>query len=261
MKNLNIVKFRLKTYCINLYRRSFIKVDLNKKKNQNFDMEDIKCNFNKKKEIINISVRDKGYCYLENFLNNEFYLKLKENYPSKEYFVKSKNPIKYFDFGYIYLTEKKHLNDNKLLLNLKTSKVLEAIYKYLLSSNFENQVNKIFKQENKKLVCKNIISSYASSGGYLIPHKDNIAEKRSDLNVFFIYFIDGLDEDPLHSGGTSIFKDNEANQALLSPKSLKNTLLIYDPTKDFFHGFKHMKKGSFRKAITFEFYSEDLKNN
>ena len=82
---------------------------------------------------------------------------------------------------------------------------------------------------------------------------DSISLERKDLNINFIYFVDGNDYNVEYSGGTSIYEDNEANKILLKPKTLKNSLLIYDNTKSFFHGFKIMKKKCFRKAVTFQF--------
>ena len=248
------IKFRLKTALINFYRRNISKV-LITKKNQ---LDDIKLSSNLKnnKELIKDQILNRGFLCINNFINEEFYSLLKNNFPKKNYFIRSKNPIKFFDFGFIYLKEKNHLSENKLSVNLEASNVLKKIYSFFLSQEFENEINDIFKLNNKKLVCKNIISSIAEPGGFLIPHKDNISTKRDDVNVFFVYFIDGLDQDIAYSGGTSIFADKEGSDLLLKPNSLKNNLLIYDPTKNFFHGFKTMKKNSFRKAITFEFYSE-----
>ena len=70
-----------------------------------------------------------------------------------------------------------------------------------------------------------------------------------------IYFVDGS-EDPIKSGGTGIYADPDFEQPLLTPQTLKNSVLIYNSKNNFFHGFDIMKKNSFRHAITFQFLDE-----
>jgi hypothetical protein len=143
-------------------------------------------------------------------------------------------------------------------LDLEMPNFINILYKFIISLEFEKEVNNIFNLKNKKLFCKNIVTSIAEEKSFLIPHMDSIANERTDLNINFIYFVDGNDQDIEYSGGTSIYADNAAENVLLKPSTLKNSLLIYDNTKNFFHGFKIMKKNNYRKAVTFQFNLTDI---
>ena len=85
---------------------------------------------------------------------------------------------------------------------------------------------------------------------------DDISNTRNDLNINFIYFVDGNNDDIEHSGGTSIYVDNEAQNTLLKPTTLKNSILIYNNVDNFYHGFKFMSKNCHRKAISFQFIND-----
>ena len=87
---------------------------------------------------------------------------------------------------------------------------------------------------------------------------DDVSFEKKELSINIIYFIDGNDNDIEYSGGTSIFEDNNAKKILLKPSTLKNSVLIYNNTKSFFHGFKKVNKNGYRKAISCQFM---LKSN
>ncbi len=196
--------------------------------------------------IVKKEILDKGYVFLENFLDNDFHYYLNKNFPKKFELQKSKSAFKNYNIGYIYLKNEKHLT-------LEKNSAINILYRFILSPEFENEINNIFNLDSKKLFCKNIVTSIAETKSFLIPHMDSISLERKDLNINFIYFVDGNDNEIEYSGGTSIYEDNEAKKILLKPTTLKNSLLIYDNTKNFFHGFKIMKKNCFRKAVTFQF--------
>ena len=206
----------------------------------------IKTCMSKNSNEIQKEILDKGYIFLENFLNNDFYLLLKKEFPKEIFLQKSKSPLKNYDMGFIYLR-------NRYNPNFKFSKVIEKLYQFIMSKDFESEINDIFNHQEKKLQCGNIVTSSANESSFLIPHKDSISETKKNLNLNFIYFIDGNDNEIEYSGGTSIFRDNGAEEVLLSPKTLKNSILIYDTSKNFYHGFKIMKKKCFRKAVSFQF--------
>ena len=69
-----------------------------------------------------------------------------------------------------------------------------------------------------------------------------------------IHFIDGNDNDVEFSGGTGIYEDNEFKKKIFVPKSLKNSILIYNSKKSFYHGFDFIKKKNYRKAIAFQLF-------
>jgi hypothetical protein len=237
-------RVRLKIYIINILRiflRKILSCNISQKTNHT-----ISTCLPKNKEIVKKEILDKGYVFFENFLNQDFYYFLNKNFPKKYELHKSKSPFKNYNMGFIYLKNERHLS-------LEKDSAINKFYRFLISSEFQNEINNIFDLDSKKLFCKNIVTSIAEEKSFLIPHMDSISLERKDLNINFIYFVDGNDYNVEYSGGTSIYEDNEANKILLKPKTLKNSLLIYDNTKSFFHGFKIMKKKCFRKAVTFQF--------
>ena len=242
-----ILKLRVKVYSINIYRKFIRKISTFK--NDKFSNIEIRTNIVQNSDLIKDQINKKGYLFLENFLNHEFYKFLNDNFPKKNLLNKSKSPLKNYNIGFIYLKNERNPD-------LKSSKVLDELYKFITSSKFENQVNEIFNLKEKKLYCKNIITSIAEPNSFLIPHKDHISIESNDLNINFIYFVDGNQDNLEYSGATCIYEDNNAETTLLKPKTLKNSLLIYDNTKHFFHGFKVMKENCFRKAISFQFNIE-----
>ncbi len=242
-----ILKLRVKVYSINIYRKFIRKISTFK--NDKFSNIEIRTNIVQNSDLIKDQINKKGYLFLENFLNHEFYKFLNDNFPKKNLLNKSNSPLKNYNIGFIYLKNERNPD-------LKSSKVLDELYKFITSSKFENQVNEIFNLKEKKLYCKNIITSIAEPNSFLIPHKDHISIESNDLNINFIYFVDGNQDNLEYSGATCIYEDNNAETTLLKPKTLKNSLLIYDNTNHFFHGFKVMKENCFRKAISFQFNIE-----
>lgn len=250
-----VLKLKSKTYLVNLFR----KIARIKKEKKIIDQNiKIIINLEKNSELIKNEIESKGYCYIENFLNNEFYEKLNDNYPSHKYFMKPISPFKFYNFGFKYVNEK---NDKRKPFFIEEFPYHKKFYDYIKSLEFEDKLNNIFRLKEKKfgkLRCANVISSLADHGDFLIPHVDDIAED-SKFSINFIYFVDGLDNNVEYSGATSIYKDNNFKELLLMPKSLKNTCLIYIGTsEDIYHGFKLMKKNTFRKALTFHFQTGKL---
>ena len=86
---------------------------------------------------------------------------------------------------------------------------------------------------------------------------DSVYDYKSTQMLNIIYFVDGA-EDPIKSGGTGIYSDPDFESPLLTPKTLKNSALIYNSKNAFFHGFDIMSKNSFRKAITFQFKEKQI---
>lgn len=240
------LKLRSKVFLINIFRK-IVKNFFLKKNNELINIK-IKTNLKEKSSITKEEIENKGYIFLENFLSQDYYDFLNKYFPKKYELYKSKSPLKNYNLGFIYGTDGTYRN-------LESPSALNIFYKFILSNEFEREVNDIFNLDNKKLVCKNIITSIAEEKSFLIPHMDSISSVRKDLNINFVYFIDGNDDNIEYSGGTSIYQDNDGERVLLRPKTLKNSVLIYNNTKHFFHGFKIMKKRCHRKAFSFQFYN------
>ena len=86
---------RFKIYAANIKRKIYRIFFLSKKKE--FKNIKIQTCLNKNSKLIEKKILSKGYIFLENFLNQKFYQELKDNFPSKIFFQKSKNPFKNFD--------------------------------------------------------------------------------------------------------------------------------------------------------------------
>ena len=192
-----------------------------------------------------------NYCYLDNFINEEYYQNLLNGWPEKFFFNTADNPLKNYNFAFRYCSEKFVYPEDEVK-NLKYFPVIENFYSLLEnSSHFFGLVNKITNQSGYKFY--SAACSVAKEGSFLVPHIDTVYDDNSTpkmLNI--IYFVDGGNT-PKESGGTGIYKDNNFNKPLFIPSSLKNTALIYNSKSDFFHGFDIISKRNFRKAITFQF--------
>ncbi len=248
INSLLVFQLKSKIYLSNIIRK-FLCFLIFSKQDLTSDIK-IKTCMSKNSNEIQKEILDKGYIFLENFLNNDYYLLLKKEFPKEIFLQKSKSPLKNYDMGFVYLK-------NRHNPNFKFSEILGKLYQFIISKDFETEINNTFNLQEKKLKCKNIVTSLANENSFLIPHKDSISLTKKNLNINFIYFVDGNDSEIEYSGGTSIFKDNGAEQVLLTPKTLKNSILMYDNTKNFYHGFKIMKKDCFRKAVTFQFNLEE----
>ena len=236
-------KLRIKIYSINIVRKF---KRLIYEKNCFYDEKiTINTSLSKSYNQIKNDIEKKGYIFLTNFINQEYYDKLLDSFPEIHELNKSKSPLKNYDMGYIYLKDRHNPS-------FKNKNYFSNFYDYIRSKKFQKEVSMIFDNQYN-FFCKNILTSIATKSSFLIPHKDSLSKERKDINLNFIYFIDGYDKNIEYSGGTFISKDNNGNKILLSPLTLKNSVLIYDNTRDFFHGFRILKENCYRKAITFQF--------
>ena len=244
----------IKIFIINIIRQQRKRYFLSTIKIQesNYKYFNLKTNLKKNSSMIQSDIMSKGYYFCENFLDHEFYDFLNKNFPATFELHKSKQAIKNYNMGYFYGEFSKF----SIYSEQKCSTALNCFYKHILSDNFETEINNIFNINENKFICRSIVTSTATEKSFLIPHIDHISTENRQLSLNFIYFVDGNNDDITHSGGTSIYKDNEGLITLCEPTSLKNSLLIYNNSANFFHGFKIIKKNCFRKAISFQFHNE-----
>jgi hypothetical protein len=192
------------------------------------------------------------YCYYENFLDENSYKLLLSDWPANHFFNYSLDLTKYYKFGF-KLVAKRADSFEIYNSNCFKNKAILSFVNLLIDANKFKTIIELAGCDEKNYRIYSFGASVANHNSYLIPHKDSIQKYADRSNMInFIYFIDGNDSDIEHSGGTSIYKDNEFQYPLLMPKTLKNSLLIYDSLGDFYHGFKQLKKNCFRKAITFQ---------
>ena len=211
----------------------------------------IKINFSEN-NIINLS--QNGWCFIENFFDNDTYLSLLKYWPKMCFFDLSKKPIKYYRTGFFSVdrSEPKYIKKNPYF---------KYFYNFLFSEDSSIVISNLFSHKEKEkslFINKSVLCSFASENSYLIPHIDGISKKNLSKKTFnFIYFLDGNNNFPEYSGATGIYLDNEFEKKVFVPDNLKNTCLVYDSSDTFFHGFKSIKKDGYRKAITFQYFHKD----
>ena len=216
-----------------------------------------------KKDDINIQIGDwsiqkkdlfkeKGYLYFENFIEQEIFEKLLNNWPNINFFTPRLKPIKFYDTGFVLGVGKKiYLFSNPE--DLHYFKHHYSLYSYFKSEKMCNMIKKLYGSD-KNFYLKGMVYSNASKNSFLIPHKDGLPKDKKEV-CNLIFFVDGDNEDTLKSGGTSLYFDNEFEKLIFKPNNICNSLLLYNSNFNFFHGFKKIETNKNRKAITFE-YSE-----
>ena len=189
-----------------------------------------------------------NFTFIENFLSEESHKYLIDNWPSINYFDHNKKIIKHFNSK----SEWSYKNSFK---GLSYSKDLRKFYEFLLSEEFKKIYSGLVNYEKKDYRLTGISSSMAPRGSYLIPHIDGIKDKsKTNQDYNFIYFIDGYDENPILGGGTGFYKDNEFQSPIFIPRTIRNSLVIYNQSENFYHGFRTIDcpKNIYRKAINFQ---------
>lgn len=202
-------------------------------------------------------LKKNGWCYIENFLDDKSYENIKKNWPNNIFFKFKNNPIKFYYIGLEYLgfLPGKYLDYDKKIISLHP--YLKHYYNYILSNEFSEFINKLVN-DKINFQCYSIACSSAWPKSFLAPHIDTISVD-DDINKTLncIHFVDGNDDDVEFSGATGIYEDNEFKKKIFIPKSLKNSLLIYNSKKNFYHGFDIMKKKNYRKTVMFQFFKKD----
>lgn len=199
------------------------------------------------------SFLENQFCYIENIFDKDFYLRLKDTFPNRNYFYCPTDPLKNYNFGFRYNIDDDYYHYQlKNYYFIKKFPVLKKFYKYIQDSKeFSFFINELISKKN--FINISILSSYANEKSFLIPHMDSVSNDNDIPDIInIIYFIDGSD-DVVNSGGTGIYGDNEFKKPILVPNKIKNSMLVYNSKSTFYHGFKFMKKNTFRKAITCEF--------
>lgn len=235
-----VINFKRKTLRI-------IYILINKKSYQKISNFKISLNRDSIERISN-ELKLNNFTFIENFLHEESYKYLLNNWPNINYFDHNKQIIKHYN-------SKSEWSYKKSFLNFNYSNELRNFYNYILSKEFKKFYSDLVNFEKKDYNVWAISSSMASNGSYLIPHIDGIKNNSSENRHYnFIYFVDGYDENPVLGGGTGFYKDNEFQSPIFTPRTIKNSLVIYNQSENFYHGFKTIKcpKNIYRKTVNFQ---------
>ncbi len=241
-----IFYLRLKVIILNLKRKIFSYFILkfessNEIKNEvKYDVNIDKSNLDKYRS----ELEKKNFIFIENFLTKNCYQHILNNWPNINFFNHNQKIIKFYSSGF--------RNNDKKKLNYSNS--IKNTYNFLESLEFKKFINELVNFENAEYTNSGILSTMAGDNSFLVPHVDGLQQiNRKTYN--FIYFIDGDDSNPSLSGGTGIYSDNNFEKPIFLPTTLKNSVLIYNTTTDFYHGFNFTKlqNNLYRKTINFQF--------
>ena len=250
-----LFKYTLLNTKRNIY--NFFSFIFDKKKN-----ETINFNFsiNLNDDCIKKSSRElqsKGYLFIENFLEEESYKNLLKSWPDINYFYHVKKITKHYNVGFEY----KGNNLSKIFSNFGKFNGFYKAYEFLISNEFKKFSNKLLSFENENYAISDISSSMATNGANLICHQDGIINNAEIKNPYkCIYFVDGYEKNLTLGGATGLYNDNNFNSPIFIPKSIKNSLILFANSKQFYHGFKMIDcpKGVYRKTINFQLI-QDIK--
>jgi len=237
---------------INLKRKIFVKY-FEKKKEDNFN----------KFKIVDLSkysetYKEKGYCFVENFFDQNTYKKLMEHWPSENYFPTRAAQGKFYSFSIKYdlldpvLLKEKSVNEKiKEVKNLDNIPLYKNFYKFLLSTETNLNFKKLMPDSENEIwnFCLTILTS-AKEKSFLIPHIDGyIRNEEIPKSCNVGIFLDGNNNNAIGSGSLGLYEDNQFKKPIFIPTNLKNCALIYDTQKKFYHGFNFMEKNCYRKTI------------
>jgi hypothetical protein len=215
--------------------------------NISFDTEII----NKKKFLErSIFYKDTSYCFVENVLDESFYSNLLKNFPPKEFFLPPRHLSKQYNFGFKWIND---VNET----DLKTDYFHEVnhFFQVLKSTYFIDLLN-LFNNDQTSRLLDHYYLTLANKGAILLPHKDSIAKEtlsKRENALSMVFFIKGKRNSNGNIGGTGIYLDNEFKKPIFIPKNLNNSLLIYRPDANFFHGFDKMEEDSERFTVNAQF--------
>jgi len=195
---------------------------------------------------------NKGFLFVENFLEEDSYKILVENWPKKRWFepLMFRQNGKSYDSGLCWDESKKRF-DSSILHN----PAIYEIYTQLRSRAFSENITEICKDgiERSNLSLK---STESYSHSYLTPHQDSM-DPDNELNdslMNIIFFVEA-NGGGWEAGGTSIFADATFNKPILIPQNLNNSALLYRTSEQVWHGFPRIKFHKYRKTILAHYWS------
>jgi hypothetical protein len=196
--------------------------------------------------------QEKGYCFVENLFYESSLTELIQSWPSRIYFYPSGTILKSYDFGF------KWVRGNPLPKYFSKHSGLQSLFNFVKSENFSHLITE-FCGDGIERSAFSFLASWATSGSGLIPHVDGISERQGgDTFLNIILFIDASGN-PEDCGGTTIYEKNDYEKPLLVPTTLKNSALIYKSDQQIYHGFKPMKKNTYRWTINVQFCDNKFK--
>ena len=190
-----------------------------------------------------IQLKEKGWCFIENFFDDVTYNNVLKNWPNKNHFILNSKSSKS-----IY-----HFSKSKNLIN---HQYLNYLYNYIRGESAKSKISKFLAKNDESFECRHTSFSIVEENCFLVPHIDGIPKNHSsNMNFNFIVFFDGNNKDTEYSGATGFYEDNEFKKPIFVPHNMKNTCIVYDKSDKFYHGFKKVNKDGHRKVMSFNFFT------
>lgn len=200
----------------------------------------------------NNDLATKGFLFVENFLENESYKVLLENWPTKRWF----EPLRFRQNGKSYDSGLRW-NDatNRFDTTINQNPAILELYHQFRSQEFCNNLSAV---SNDGVTRKNfsLLLTQSYSHSYLTPHQDSMGQdtRVNESLINIIYFVQANGEG-WEAGGTSIFADATFNKPILIPRNLNNTALLYRTSDQVWHGFPKIKFRRFRKTLLAHYWA------
>lgn len=96
-----------------------------------------------------------------------------------------------------------------------------------------------------------VVLTDAGFSSQVLMHKDSIASEIPNC-INLIFFVDGLPG--ARSGGLAFSKTSSFRDSFFRMPVMRNALLAYNTSEDFFHGFESMGLGKNRKTFSISFH-------
>ena len=191
-------------------------------------------------------LKEKGWCFIENFIDDLTYNNVLKNWPNKNHFILNDKSSRS-----IY-----HFSNSKNLIN---HQYLNYLYNYIRGESAKSKISKFLGKNDESFECKHISFSIVKENNFLVPHIDGISKNNlNKMNFNFIVFFDGNNKNTEYSGATGFYEDNEFKKPIFIPHNMKNTCIVYDSSDRFYHGFKKVNKDGHRKVMSFQFIHKDV---
>jgi len=196
---------------------------------------------------------EKGFLFVENFLDENSYLRLITAWPQKRWFepLEFRRNGKSYDSG-LRWNIAKNIFDRSITNNPE----IQSAYEMFRSEKFCDNIT-LLSNDNVARESYSILLTQSYSHSYLTPHKDSMgldnAKNESIVNI--IYFVQANGRG-WEAGGTSILGDATFNKPTFVPSNLNNTALIYRGAADLWHGFPRISRGKYRKTILSAYWSK-----
>ena len=206
--------------------------------------------------------KSERYAFIKDFFCPDTYNKICESFPHEVFFNYPQNGVKFYSWS-----DESRWVRGKNSTTYKASNgkqffeiypTFRKLYDFLDSSEMSEKVKIITNSRKAELF--SIAITRAQEGSFLSPHLDTIGENRKagdKVMCNIIYFLLAGGSSPENSGGTGLYLDNEFNNPIFIPTTMRNSALIYDSVEPFYHGYDLMAPGSFRWAIVFQFKLSD----